>query len=205
VPLYFEYRPAPSGSSARLAAEIERGGASMARQSGKPAAARTARATPMGYHTVTPFVIAKGAARFLEFMKDAFGAKEIGRVVGENGSIGHAETRIGDSVVMTFDSKEGWPETPAFLRLYVDDCDAAYRDALKAGATSVTKMTNMPWGDRAGRVRDPLGNLWWIMTRVEDVDEEEIGRRAGKKEYVDAMQYVESAEFFPTRPTADSG
>jgi PhnB protein len=175
----------------------------MPTESEKPGVAGAARATPAGYHTVTPFVIAKGAARFLEFMKDAFGAEEMGRVVGQDGTIGHAETRIGDSVVMTFDSKEGWPETPAFLRLYVDDCDAVYRDALRAGASSVTKMTTMPWGDRVGRVRDPLGNLWWIMTRVEDVDEEEIGRRAGEKRYIDAMQYVQNAEPFPSRPAAD--
>jgi PhnB protein len=60
----------------------------------------------------------------------------------------------------------------------------------------VTEMTNMPWGDRVGRVRDPFGNLWWIMTRIEDVDEEEIGRRYGQQEYVDAMEYVQGAEFF---------
>jgi len=130
-------------------------------------------------------------------MRDAFGAVEIARVTGEDGAIGHAETRIGDSVVMLFDAKEEWPSTPSFLRLYVEDGDAVYRQALKAGAISVTEMTNMPWGDRVGRVRDPLGNLWWIMTRTEDVDEEEMERRAGEKEYVDAMQYVQSARFFP--------
>ena len=67
----------------------------------------------------------------------------------------------------------------------------------KAGATSVTDMTNMPWGDRIGRVGDPLGNLWWIMTRLENVDEAEMARRAGEKKYIEAIQYVESAEFFP--------
>jgi uncharacterized glyoxalase superfamily protein PhnB len=99
---------------------------------------------------------------------------------------------------MMFDARESWPETPAFLRLYVEDCDATYHQALKAGATSVTVMTNMPWGDRVCRVRDPLGNLWWIMTRIEDVDEKEIGRRYGEKEYIDAIKYVEGAEFFPS-------
>lgn len=151
---------------------------------------------PEGYHTVTPFIIVKGAAQLLRFMKDAFGAEEIARVPVEDGSIGHAETRIGDSVVMTFDAKEDWPPTPSFLRLYVEDGDAVFRQALKAGATSVTEMTNMPWGDRVGRVRDPLGNLWWIMTRIEDVDAEEIGRRYGEPEYVEAMDYVQGAEFF---------
>ena len=78
---------------------------------------------PAGYHSVTPFVISSDATRFLDFMKDAFGAEEMGRVVGEDGRIGHAETRIGDSVVMAFDRKPGWPDTPAFLRIYVADGD----------------------------------------------------------------------------------
>jgi PhnB protein len=158
------------------------------------------RPVPEGYHTVTPFVIVKGAAQLIDFMKEAFGGIEIARVItGEDGAIGHAEVRVGDSVVMMFDAKEEWPETPAFLRLYVEDCDATYQQALKAGATSVTKPTHMPWGDRVARVRDPLGNLWWIMTRIEDVDEAEMEKRAGEKEYIDAMQYVQSAEFFPPR------
>jgi PhnB protein len=72
-----------------------------------------------------------------------------------------------------------------------------YQRALDAGATSVTRPTNMPWGDRASRVRDPLGNIWWIMTRIEDVSPEEEGRRWGQKEYIDAMQYVQSARLFP--------
>ena len=154
------------------------------------------RAIPEGYHSVTPFVIAKGAARFLDFMSDAFDAVEIGRVTGEDGAIGHAEARIGDSVVMTFDSRQDWPETPAFLRLYVDDIDSTYERALGAGATSVTRPTDMPWGDRVARVRDPLGNLWWLMTRTEEVSTEEMEARSGQKEYVDAMAYVQNAEFF---------
>lgn len=152
---------------------------------------------PEGYHAVTPFVIAKDAARFLDFMADAFDAKELARVVGDNGKIGHAETRIGDSVVMTFDAKDGWPDTPAFLRLYVEDCAAAYERALAAGAESVTRPTDMPWGDRVARVRDPLGNLWWLMTRLEDLSPEEMERRYTQKDYIDAMEYVQNAEFFP--------
>lgn len=158
----------------------------------------TVQPVPEGYHTVTPFVIVKGAAQLIDFTKEAFDALEITRVSGEDGAIGHAEVRIGDSVVMMFDSKEDWPDTPAFLRLYVEDCDAVYRQAQKAGATSVTAPTHLPWGDRVARVRDPLGNLWWIMTRIEDVTEEEMETRAGEKQFIEAMQYVEGAEFFPS-------
>ena len=152
---------------------------------------------PAGYHSVTPFVIVKGAVGFIDYMKEAFGAVELARVADESGAIGHAEVRIGDSVVMLFDSKEEWPETPAFLRLYIEDVDAVYQRALKTGGASVTKPTNMPWGDRSCRVRDPFGNLWWIMSHIEDVSPEEEEKRWGQKEYIEAMQYVESAEFFP--------
>lgn len=154
---------------------------------------------PPGYHTVTPFVIVKGAAQFIDFMKEAFRAVEMTRMTDEKGAIGHAEVRIGDSVVMLFDAKEGWPETPAFLRLYIEDVDAVYERALKAGGTSVTKPTNMPWGDRGCRVGDPFGNLWWIMSHIEDVTPEEEEKRWGQKEYIEAVQYVQSAEFFPSR------
>lgn len=164
--------------------------------------ADTPRTVPEGYHTVTPFVIVKGAAQLISFMQEAFDATEITRVTGDDGAIGHAEVRIGDSVVMLFDSREDWPQTPAFLRLYVTDCDAAHDKAVKAGATSVTKPTSVPWGDRMARVGDPLGNLWWIMARMEDVSEEEIMNRYEDKEYIEAMEYVQSSEFFPLKNQA---
>ena len=144
------------------------------------------------------------SARLIDFLTAAFGAEEIARVVGEDGSIGHAEVRIGDSVVMMFDAKPHWPDTPAFLRLYVADGDAVFQQALRAGATSVTEMTHLFWGDRVGRVRDPFGNLWWIQTRIEDVSPEEMERRATEKKWVDAMDYVQGAQFFPSA-TGDAG
>jgi len=154
------------------------------------------RPVPEGYHTVTPWIISRDTTRLLDFVKQAFGAEEMGRVYNEDGSIGHAEFRIGDSVVMGFDAKEEWPDTPCFLRLYVEDCDAVYQQALSAGATSVTEMTTMFWGDRAGRVRDPLGNIWWIQTHIEDVDPEEMQKRAQEKKYIEAMRYAQNAQFF---------
>ena len=151
---------------------------------------------PDGYGTVTPFVIVKGAAEFIDYLKRAFGAVELGRV-GEDGAIGHAEVRIGDSVVMLFDGKPHWPPTPAFLRLYVEDVDATIRSAIEAGGEIVTEPTDMPWGDRAGRVRDPFGNLWWVMTHVEDVDPEEEARRWSDPVWLERLAYAQGAEFFP--------
>ena len=159
--------------------------------------AQQVKPVPEGYHAVTPFVIARGAARFMDFMVRAYDGTELGRVPNPDGTLGHGEVRIGDAVVMTFDSKPGWPDTPAFLRLYVDDADATYRRALEEGATSVTEPGDMPWGDRACRVRDPLGNLWWIMTHVEDVDPDELARRFEHSPWKDALAAAEASEFFP--------
>jgi hypothetical protein len=99
---------------------------------------------------------------------------------------------------MMFDANQDWPDTPAFLRLYVADGDATFQQALRAGAAAVTEMTHLFWGDRVGRVRDPFGNLWWIQERVEEVSPEEMARRAGEKQWVEAMAYVQSSEFFPS-------
>ena len=155
------------------------------------------RPVPEGYHSVTPWIISRNSARLIEFLTVAFSAEEIARVVGDDGTIGHAEVRIGDSVVMMFDAKPHWPDTPAFLRLYVADGDAVFQRALQAGATAVTEMTHLFWGDRVGRVRDPFGNLWWIQTRIEEVSPEEMERRATEKMWLDAMDYVQGALFFP--------
>jgi uncharacterized glyoxalase superfamily protein PhnB len=130
----------------------------------------------------------------------AFGAEEISRLADEHGVIGHAEFRIGDSVVLAFDSRPEWPDTPAFLRLYVTDGDATFARAIGAGATAVTEMTHLFWGDRVGRVRDPLGNLWWIQARIEEVDQDEMNRRMGDTVWLDRMTYVQSSLAFPPDP-----
>jgi uncharacterized glyoxalase superfamily protein PhnB len=149
---------------------------------------------PAGYHTVTPWIIVKGAAQLIDFLKKAFGAEEIGgRVYNEDGTIGHAEVQIGDSVVMMFDSRPEWPATPSFLRLYVEDADAVFKQAVAAGGSVVTEVTELFWGDRIGRVRDPFGNIWWIQARVENIDPEEMRKRAGEQKYLEAMKYVQDS------------
>ncbi|HEY0450717.1 VOC family protein [Actinophytocola sp.] len=149
---------------------------------------------PDGYTTVTPWLISKDTNQELEFIRAAFGGEELARVQSEDGSIGHAETRIGDAVVMLFDAPADWPPTPCFLRLYVEDADETYRRAQAAGAEPVTEPTELFWGDRVGRVRDPLGNLWWIQQRVAEPTPEELAERATRPEFVEAMRYVQSGE-----------
>lgn len=148
---------------------------------------------PPGYGNVTPWIISTDTPSLIEFAKTAFGAEELGRVPRPDGSIAHAEVRIGDSVVMMFDTLAGWPGTPAYLRLYVADADAAFQRALDAGAAEVTEVTSLFFGERVGRVRDPLGNIWWIQQHVEDVDPEEMARRGRDPAAYEALRYVETS------------
>jgi uncharacterized glyoxalase superfamily protein PhnB len=149
------------------------------------------RAIPEDYGSVTPYVIVRGVAPFIDFMREAFGAEERGRVANEDGTIGHADVWIGNRVVQMFDAKAEWPDTPAFLTLYVEDCDAVHRRALAAGAVELTPLSTNAWGDRGCRVRDPFGNVWWIQTHVEDVGEEEMMRRMGEPEYIADMRVAQ--------------
>ena len=158
-----------------------------------PTNSKTVRPVPEGYHTVTLWIIARGVPKLIDYLKVAFDAEEIARIVNPDGLVGHAEVRIGDSVVMMFDARHDWPDTPAFMRLYVEDGDAVFNRAIKAGGTEVTPMTNLGFGDRVGRIRDPLGNVWWIQTRIEELDPKEMEKRAGEKQYIDAMRRVQES------------
>lgn len=133
---------------------------------------------PDGYHSITPYLVVEGAARLLDFAKRAFAAEETMRLAAPHGRIGHAEIRIGDSPVMIADVPAGSAPMPATIHLYVADADAAYRHALDAGATSVRPPADQFYGDRNAGIVDPVGNHWWIATRIEDLSPDELARRA---------------------------
>jgi uncharacterized glyoxalase superfamily protein PhnB len=141
----------------------------------------TVKPIPDGYHAVTPYLTVDGAETLLEFVKKSFDAEETVRMPGPGGRIGHAEVRIGDSVVMLADAWEESPAIQSTLHLYVEDADATYRRALEAGGESLREPEDQFYGDRVGGVRDPVGNTWWISTHVEDVSEEEMRRRAQER------------------------
>ena len=134
------------------------------------------RAIPEGYHSLTPFVVVQGAAKLIEFLKQAYGAEESFRMPGPGGIIMHAEVRIGDSVLMVTDAARESP-MPGSIYLYVADVDGVYDRAVKAGASSLGAPADMFWGDRFAKVRDPFGNVWNIATHKEDVSPEEIAKR----------------------------
>ena len=133
---------------------------------------------PDGYHSVTPYLTVQGAARLLEFLKHAFGGTVTEQIQQPDGTIGHAEVRIGDSVVMIADARGEWKPMCSAMYLYVDDADATYQRALQAGATSMMEPADQFYGDRHGGVTDPFGNFWWIATHVEDVSPDELAKRA---------------------------
>jgi PhnB protein len=140
---------------------------------------------PDGYHTVTPYLIVKGAAKAIDFYKKAFGATELMRFPGPDGRIGHAEIKIGDSPVMLADEhpERGSlaPQAPGKpgvgLCLYVDDVDALAARATAAGATVLHPVQDQFYGDRSGTFTDPFGHVWTIATHKEDVPMEEMRRR----------------------------
>ena len=133
---------------------------------------------PDGYHTVTPYIVTTGVAQLIDFLKSAFDATEVTRHARPDGSVMHAEVRIGDSVVMMGEAAGNIKPFPAMLHLYVADVDAAYQRAIQAGATSLREPADQRYGDRAGGVQDAFGNQWWLATHVEDVSPEEMQRRA---------------------------
>jgi PhnB protein len=115
-------------------------------------------------HTITPFLYAQGAAQLIDFMKQAFGAEELGRTDSPEGKVKHALIKIGDSALATADVREGKSPSPAMLYLYVPDADAVYDRAIRAGAKSIHPPVDQPYGDRNGGVTDAWGNQWYMAT-----------------------------------------
>ena len=143
------------------------------------------RAIPEGYHSITPSIVCKGATRAIEFYKEVFHAKEISRMTGPGGTIGHAELQIGDSRLMLSDEFPGManapgptPHTCSALHIYSDNVDALYDRAVKAGCKVEQPLQNQFWGDRYAKVRDPFGHAWGLAQHVEDVAPAEVEKRA---------------------------
>jgi len=149
--------------------------------------AKSVKPIPEGYHTVTPYLYVRGGVKAIEFYKKAFNAKELFRIPGADGkSIGHAEVKIGDSVIMLADEVPEMgvrsPQTlnghSASFLIYVENVDAAFKQAIDAGATVERPLENKFYGDRMGSLNDPFGHQWTLGTHIEDVSPEEMNKRA---------------------------
>ena len=140
---------------------------------------------PEGHHTVTPYLAVKNAAKALDFYTRGFGATELYRLTLPDGRIGHAEIRIGDSIVMLAEEFPEYggkaPETlggsPVSIHLYVEDVDTFVKRAVGAGAREVKPVTDQFYGDRSGQLQDPAGHVWWVATHKEDVPPDEMRKR----------------------------
>ncbi|WPQ65875.1 VOC family protein [Chitinophaga sancti] len=153
---------------------------------------------PDHYTAVTPWIISPSSAKLIEFLEAAFGAQEIpnSRIVNADGIIIHVVVKIGDAMVMLFDARAGWAPTPVFLNLYVEDIEATSQKAITLGATLVTNITMLWFGEKVCRILDPFGNLWWMNERVEDVDftnPEEVGKRASTPDAVAGITYIQQS------------
>lgn len=139
---------------------------------------------PDGYHAVTPYFVVKGAPAAIDFYKRAFGAKELFCMPGSDGKVMHAEITIGDSRIMLADecppigSRPGLSGTVNSIFLYVEDVDATFKQAIKAGGKENTPVQDMFWGDRYGKLTDPFGQRWALATHKEDLTPQEIEERA---------------------------
>jgi len=141
---------------------------------------------PDSYRTVTPYLIISGASDAIEYYEKTFGAVERARMAAPDGTVGHSEIEIGDSVIMLADefpdmggaSPTTVGATSVTLHIYVDDVDATVARAVAGGATIVTPVANRFYGDRSGQIRDPFGHEWNVATHVEDIPWDEMQRRA---------------------------
>ncbi|MGR7025291.1 VOC family protein [Geodermatophilus sp. URMC 62] len=142
---------------------------------------------------VDPWVISRDTDAEITFLTAAFGAAETpgSRVLGPDGRIGHVEVELGDAVIMLFDAQPGWPSTPAHLRVYVASARDAFERAVAVGAEPVTRPTDLAFGERVARVRDPQGHLWWIHQRLEDVSVDDLAGRFARPSAHEAMSYVQ--------------
>ena len=143
---------------------------------------------PEGYTSVAPWIVTDDTGALLDFITAAFGGVELARVAVEDGSIGHAEIRVGDTVLLAFDRQEDWPVMPSLLRVFVPDADVAFERAVSAGAEIGTRLLDNAWGDRGGRLRDPFGNIWWVTAHVEDVPADESWRRMSEPMFAESMR-----------------
>ena len=144
-----------------------------------------AKYIPEGFHAVTPYLTVRNAAKAIEFYQRAFGARERVRMPMPDGKVGHAELQIADSIIMLGEecpehgnvSPQTLEGSPLGLALYVENVDAIFDRAVKAGATVKEAVSDKFWGDRAGSLTDPFGHKWMVMTHVEDVSPEDMKKR----------------------------
>jgi len=145
----------------------------MERKNGK-----SVQAVPEGFHTITPYLVVDNAAGLIDFIQKAFDGKLTFITKEDDGKIMHATMKVGDSIIMISDTMEGTSAQTAMLYLYLENVDSVFKKAVQAKGITIHEPKNEFYGDRAGAIKDEWGNVWWISTHVEDVDPQELEKRA---------------------------
>jgi PhnB protein len=145
----------------------------------------TVSAIPMGFHSVTPYLIVNGAQKAIDFYCNAFDAQHVMQMPLPDGGIAHAKIKIGDAYIMLSDTCsedhfKGPKElggSPVSLMLYVKDVDSVFTKAIELGAKQVRPVHDQFYGDRAGTLEDPFGHVWIVGTHKEDISDHELNSR----------------------------
>jgi PhnB protein len=145
---------------------------------------------PKDYNSVTPYLIIKGAAKAIDYYKKVFGATELMRMAGPDGKVGHAELKIGNSIIMLADENPNMGQehssattigaSPVSLLIYLPDVDKVVERAKAEGAKIVKPVQDQVYGDRSGFIQDPFGHFWSVSTHIEDVSPKELEARMKK-------------------------
>ena len=156
------------------------------------------KTVPDNYTSVTPWIISKSSADLVVFLENALDAEEIpnSRITNEDGIIIHVVVKIGNALVMLFDSRDGWANSPSFLNLYVEDIEKTYQKSIEFGAKSVTEITTLWFGEKVCRILDPFGNLWWLNERIEEIDftdPKAIEQRSTTPEALEGIKYIQKS------------
>jgi len=145
-------------------------------------------AIPKGYHSITPYLIIRHAAKAIEFYKEAFGAKEVMRMEQPGGKVGHAELKMGDAKIMLADeypdrdarSPQAYGGSPVSIHLYIKNVDGVVERAVAAGAKLIRPVEDMFYGDRCGMLEDPYGHKWCVSTHIENVSAAKLKKRVAE-------------------------
>ena len=137
---------------------------------------------PSQYHSVTPYILLADVQGLIDFLGAAFNAEVVEKIATPDGTIMHAEVKIGDSIIMMGQPSPEFELSKSLIYVYTEDVNATYKQALEAGGTSMEEPKDQFYGDRIAAVKDPFGKLWWIATHIEDVSSEELDKRS-KEEF----------------------
>ncbi len=123
---------------------------------------------PEGFAQVAPYIFASEAGAYMDHLVAALGGAETDRTLRPDGKLANGQIRFGGASIMVSEASDAFPPSQCALYLYVEDADAAMKQAAENGMEKIMDVADMSYGDRQGGVRDKAGNIWWISQRLTD-------------------------------------